>query len=63
MYYYAFIGYVLWRHFYVLEYTYNILYYINFFRRIISKPKKLQRYNDEWVLLEYKEPAIIISEI
>jgi hypothetical protein len=60
MYHYALIGYMLWKYAYVLEYTYSAVCYSNTIRHYIFDKKEE---NEDWVLLEIKDPSVIIEEI
>lgn len=64
MYHYALVGYMLWRYSYVFEYTYYAISYGNAVRHyIFDKKQEKERESDEWVLVEPKEPCVIIQEI
>jgi hypothetical protein len=52
---------MLWRYSYVLDYTYSVLCYGNAVRHYIFDKKKEE--SDEWILIEPKEPSVIIEEI
>lgn len=62
MYHYALIGYMLWRYSYVLEYTYSAVCYGNAIRHYIFDKTKNEQ-SEDWVLIEPKEPTVIIEEI
>lgn len=63
MYHYAVIGYMLWRYSYVFEYTYYAFSYANTARHILFDKKDGKIESDEWILIEPKEPDVIIEEI
>lgn len=64
MYNYAVAGYLLWRYYYILEYGYSAFYYANEARKYLFQ-KTEENINDkeEWILIENKEPCIVINEI
>lgn len=62
MYHYALFGYMLWRYSYILEYTYSALCYANYIRHFI-KNKNNNINNDDWILVQPKEPHILLQEI
>jgi hypothetical protein len=51
MYYYLYIGYLLWKYKYVLEYTYSAVYYTRIAvscTSYIFKPKPVQKIEENW---------------
>ena len=54
MYYYA---YMLWKY---SQYTYSALCYANALRHYVFDKKQKKQENDEWVLVEPKEPSVIL---
>lgn len=64
MYHFALIGYMLWRYSYVFEYTYSALYYGNAIRHyVFDKQDKIEEDTDDWLLIERKDPCVILQEV
>jgi hypothetical protein len=56
-------GYLLWKYYYIVEYTYSALYYTNAVRHIIfdkKKEKEKESLSDDWILCEEGSPTVIV---
>jgi hypothetical protein len=57
------VGYFLWKYYYVLEYGYNIFYYMNVVRHLVFDKKEEKDSSEDWLLCEEKDPFVIIEKL
>jgi hypothetical protein len=62
MYYYGLAVYMLWQHYYIIDYAYNVYYYGKIIKSYMSSTTKDNVNDEEWIYLEQKDEPLIIQK-